>query len=60
MSDSGSARSSVLLEDKQNDNSSEKKNTSYVPGERSGKWTELEHMKYIVFIDFNKERMRSK
>jgi hypothetical protein len=31
-----------------------------VPGERSGKWSGEEHMKYIAFIDFNKDRMRSR
>lgn len=40
--------------------SSGRKGSSYVPGERSGKWSEEEHMKYIAFIDFNKDRMRSK
>jgi len=37
-----------------------KKSSSYVPGEKSGKWSDEEHMKYIIFIDYNKEKMRSK
>lgn len=37
-----------------------KKTSAYIPGERSGKWSEDEHMKYIIFIDYNKEKMRSK
>lgn len=40
--------------------SSDKKNGGYIPGEKSGKWSMEEHMRYIAFIDFNKDRMRSK
>lgn len=54
MSDSGSIKSFPTPEERQIDNSSEKKNTNYIPGERCGKWTELEHMRYIAFIDYNK------
>ncbi len=37
-----------------------KKMGGYIPGEKSGKWSMEEHMRYIAFIDFNKDRMRSK
>ena len=37
-----------------------KKTSTYIPGENSGKWSDEEHMKYVVFIDYNKEKMRSK
>ena len=32
----------------------------YIPGEKNGKWSDDEHMKYIAYIDFFKEKMRSK
>jgi hypothetical protein len=37
-----------------------KRMSNYIPGEKCGKWSDEEHMKYIVFIDYNKEKMRSK
>ncbi len=36
------------------------KTTAYIPGEKNGKWSEEQHMKYIAFIDFYREKMRSK
>jgi hypothetical protein len=31
-----------------------------MPGECTGKWSDEEHMKYIAFLDANKEVMKSK
>jgi len=50
---------SISLSSEREDEGS-KKGSSYIPGEKSGRWSDEEHMKYIIFIDFNKEKMRSK
>lgn len=36
------------------DDEAPKKVSNYIPGEKSGKWSDEEHMKYIIFIDYNK------
>lgn len=60
MSNSGQEASVVCEEGSGWEGSSEKRGSSYVPGEKSGKWSPEEHMNYIAFIDFNKDRMRSR
>ena len=37
-----------------------RRRAEYVPGACSGKWSAEEHMRYIVFIDGNKDKMRSR
>ena len=50
---------SIMLESER-EGSGMKRPSNYIPGENSGKWSDEEHMKYIIFIDYNKEKMRSK
>jgi hypothetical protein len=60
MSGEGSDLSLLLPEGGESWVSSGKRGHSYVRGEKSGKWSVEEHMKYIAFIDFHKDRMRSR
>jgi hypothetical protein len=46
--------------EKKEEYSGDRKVSNYVPGECSGKWSGMEHMRYIAFIDFNKDKMRSR
>ena len=60
MRENGSSQSdSHSLSPYQQDKQSRRKE-EYVPGAVTGKWSREEHMKYIVFLDGNKEAMRSR
>jgi hypothetical protein len=37
-----------------------KRHQKYVSGENNGKWSELEHARYIAYLEFHRDKMRSK
>lgn len=60
MSESASLLNPTPLEGATSSLEHARKSREYIPGECSGKWSHEEHLKYIAFIDFNREIMKSK
>ena len=60
MRENGSSQSDICSRSSAQEARPLPKKGQYVPGAVSGKWSREEHMKYIVFLDSNKEAMRSK